>query len=224
MSNERTFLHARGRPQLARNPAARPGYGSCTGWYQSLKAGQRFPYESLLERDAMLVLDTDVAVAKFAAQPDTFSWDDGGRQRQYTPDLHVTMLDGRAVYRQVKPATRFALDPTLGGRLDAIKAECAARGATHEVWLDSDIRRQPRLANARRIRAAVAFLSDDALIATLLDVVGSLPTLGAATDALGGKPEHFNMVLGLVAVGELEIDLDGALESGVALRRRGCRR
>ncbi|MER9674593.1 hypothetical protein [Mesorhizobium sp. M0208] len=177
----------------------------------------------MLERDAMLVLDTDAAVAEFAAQPDTLSWEDCGRQRRYTPDLRVVMRDGRTVYRQVKPAARFALDPMLGGRLDAIEAECAARGATHDIWLDSDIRRQPRLANARRIRAAVAFLADDVLIAAQLDTVGSLPTLGAATDALGGKPEHCNMVLALVAVGELEVDLDVALEPGAALRRGGHR-
>lgn len=205
--------------RFARNPAERPGRRSCTGWYQSIKSGDGLPYESLLERDALLLLDVDPNVASFTVQPETFVWTEAGRQRRYTADIRLEMVDGEIVYRQVKLATRLAADPTLGGRLPAIEAECAARGARHELWLDTDIRRQPRLSNARRLRAAVAVLAAENLHA-IHSLITRLPfpsSLGAAAEALGGQAVHVNVVLGLVAIGELAMDLDRPLEGEAAL-------
>jgi hypothetical protein len=51
---------------LKRNPAARASYGSATGWYDSLKMSVSVPYESLLERDLLLVLDID---PRFVSSP-----------------------------------------------------------------------------------------------------------------------------------------------------------
>ena len=81
-------------PRFARNPAERPGRTSCTGWYQSIKLGDQLPYESLLERDALLLLDLDPDVARFTAQPETFVWTEGSRQRRYTPDVRLETTNG----------------------------------------------------------------------------------------------------------------------------------
>lgn len=204
--------------RFARNPAERPGRRSCTGWYQSIKTGHGLPYESLLERDALLLLDVDPDVAHFTVQPETFVWTEAGRQRRYTPDIRLETEDGKVVYRQVKLATRLASDPTLGGRLSAIETECAARGGRHELWLDTDIRRQPRLSNARRLRAAVAVLAHENLhvIRTIITHLPFPSSLGVAAEALGGRA-HVNIVLGLVAIGELAADLERSLDDDAVL-------
>lgn len=205
--------------RFARNPAERPGRRSCTGWYQSIKAGDGLPYESLLERDALLLLDVDPDVAHFTVQPETFAWTEAGRQRRYTPDIRLETVDGRIFYRQVKLAKRLALDPTLGGRLPGIEAECAARGAQHELWVDTDIRREPRLANARRLRAAIAVLAEENLH-VIRAIITRLPfpsSLGVAAEALGGRAVHVNIVLGMVAIGELAADLERPLDDNAVL-------
>lgn len=221
MTDKSARLHSGATVRFARNPARRPGQRSCTGWYQSIKASDALPYESLLERDALLLLDFDPDVAQFVVQPETFVWTEAGRQRRYTPDIRLETVGGEVIYRQVKLATRLAADPTLGGRLPAIEAECAARGSRHEMWLDTDIRRQPRLSNARRLRATVAVLAAENLYA-IQTIITRLPfpsNLGAAAEALGGRPVHVNIVLGLVAVGELAVDLDRPLDDDTVLMR-----
>ncbi|MDH7970657.1 hypothetical protein QH494_00530 [Sphingomonas sp. AR_OL41] len=221
MTDKSARLRSGATVRFARNPAGRPGQRSCTGWYQSIKAGDALPYESLLERDALLLLDFDPDVAQFGVQPETFVWTEAGRQRRYTPDIRLETVGGAVIYRQVKLATRLAADPTLGGRLPAIEAECAARGARHEMWLDTDIRRQPRLSNVRRLRATVAVLAAENLDA-IHTIITRLPipsNLGAAAEALGGRPVHVNIVLGLVAVGELAVDLDRPLDDDTVLMR-----
>ncbi|NYI24822.1 hypothetical protein EWH08_18705 [Sphingobium indicum] len=219
MTDKSARLRSDATVRFARNPAERPGRKSCTGWYQSIKAGDGLPYESLLERDALLLLDFDRDVAHFSVQPETFVWTEAGRQRRYTPDIRLEMADGKIIYRQVKLATRLAADPTLGGRLPAIEAECAARGGRHEMWLDTDIRRQPRLSNVRRLRAAVAVLAAENLPA-IRTIITHLPfplTLGATAAALGGQAVHTNVVLGLVAIGDLVADLDRPLDENAIL-------
>jgi hypothetical protein len=209
--------------RFARNPAERPGRKSCTGWYQSIKAGDGLPYESLLERDALLLLDFDPDVAHLAVQPETFVWTEAGRQRRYTPDIRLETVNGEIIYRQVKLASRLAADPTLNGRLPAIEAECAARGARHEMWLDTDIRRQPRLSNVRRLRAAVAVLAAENLhaIRTILTLLPFPSTLGVAAAALGGQAVHTNVVLGLVAIGDLVADFDRPFDEHTVLMPGG---
>ena len=219
MTDKSARLRSDATVRFARNPAKRPGRKSCTGWYQSIKVDDGLPYESLLERDALLVLDFDPDVAHLTVQPETFVWTEAGRQRRYTPDIRLEMVDGEIIYRQVKLASRLAADPTLNGRLPAIEAECAARGARHEMWLDTDIRRQPRLSNVRRLRAAVAVLAAENLpsIRTILTLLPSPSTLGAAAAALGDQAVHINVVLGLVAIGELVADLDRPLDENAVL-------
>ena len=168
-----------------------------------------------------MLLDFDPDVAQFGVQPETFVWTDASRQRRYTPDIRLETVGGEVIYRQVKLATRLTTDPTLGGRLPAIEAECAAREARHEMWLDPDIRRQPRLSNARRLRATVAVLAAEDLhaIHTKITRLPFPSNLGAAAEALGGRPVHVNIVLGLVAVGELVVDLDRPLDDNTVLMR-----
>ncbi|MBK3778141.1 DDE-type integrase/transposase/recombinase, partial [Azospirillum brasilense] len=57
------------------------------------------------------------------------------------------------------PRRALDADPSLKGRRPHITDACALRGAAFEIWTETEIRKQPRLANCARIRAAVAFLT-----------------------------------------------------------------
>lgn len=199
--------------EVARNPARRLGYVSCVGWRTSYKMGLRFPYESLAERDAMVLLDVDPAVRTFHAQPETFQWVQGGRRRRYTPDLLVEHGDGRLEYREVKPDHRRRKDPLLDGRWPWIEAECARRGAAFEFWTEATVRREPRLSNAKRLRAGVGHLNA-ASIARIRGAVArvGLPSpLGRLVEAANGGPGDGEAILGMAGLGYLALDLERQL-------------
>lgn len=199
----------------------RLSYRSCSGWYQSLKCGVQLPFESLLERDLMVLQDIDPEVGAFTLKPDTLIWSDGGRELRYTPDFQVITRNGRVVYREAMSQRKLDADPSLKGRRSRITEACAARGASFEVWTETEIRKQPRLANCARIRAAVAFLTPTNLSIVRTALAAGRPvSLGALQAALGLNPELVGALLGLVAVGELTLDLNAAIGADTELHPR----
>lgn len=190
----------------------RLSYRSCSGWYQSIKCGVQLPFESLLERDLMVLQDIDPEVDAFALKPETLIWVDNGREQRYTPDFQVISRNGRVVYREAMSQRKLDADPSLKGCRLRITDACAARGSSFEIWTETDIRKQPRLANCSRIRAAVAFLTPTNLSVIRTRLVADRPvSLGSLQTALGPNPEFVGVLLGLVAIGELKLDLNAAI-------------
>lgn len=209
----------------AASPPAQPGnrlfYRSCSGWYGSIKSGARLPFESLLERDLMVIQDIDPDIAHFTLKPETLIWTDGRREQRYTPDFRVVTWDGRVVYREAMPRRKFDADPSLKGHRPRITDACVARGASFELWTETEIRKQPRLANCIRIRAAVAFLTPDNLAIVRDGLANGLPTSFAALQAtIGSALDLFGALLGLVAIGELALDLDAVIGPNTELHPR----
>ncbi len=200
---------------LARNPAARPRYGSATGWYDSLKMGVSMPFESLLECHLFLRLDIDPKIVAFAAQPETFEWTDARGPRRYTPDARATLRSGAALYIQAKRRAKLIEDPDFDGRLPEIESQCRMRHASHTIWTEDEIRREPRLSNARRLRAAVAFLNDEDrdLILKVCAALALPAPLSEVLNALGNEKKFLNTLLALVALGELRLDLDAVIDA-----------
>lgn len=61
-----------------------------TGRFATQKATKSQDFESLLERDFMVLLEYDTRVASFTSQPITLRWiDENGIKRSYTPDVLV---------------------------------------------------------------------------------------------------------------------------------------
>lgn len=193
-------------------------YSSCSGWYQSIKCGVQLPFGSLLERDLMVLQDIDPEVDAFALKPETVIWADGGSERRYMPDFKVITRSNRVVYREALPQRKLDTDPSLKGRRSRIIDACAARGASFEIWTETEIRKQPRLANCSRIRAAVAFLTPTNLSVVRTGLAAGCPvSLGSLQIAFGPNPEFVGALLGLVAVGELTLDLNAAITPDTAL-------
>ena len=209
------------RAVVARDPARRMSYVACASYYRSSKMGCEYPFESLPERDAMVLLDIDPGVVAFHSQPETFRWVDAGRARRYTPDILVERRDGGREYREVKPRKVRDLDPTLDGRLDRILIECAARGAAFAFWTKEEIQGQPRLSNAKRLRSSLDFV-DEASVRIVRAAIAAerLPTtLGALARRLNGSTNLEATVLGLTVRGELAIDITLPLGGATPLVR-----
>lgn len=65
-------------------------YRNVTGIVASTKSNDEARYESSLERDHLILLEFDSAVATYTVQPVTLDWvDSSGKKRSYTPDVFV---------------------------------------------------------------------------------------------------------------------------------------
>lgn len=196
------------RAAVARDPASKLSYTSCVGRYSSSKMTLRFPFESLPECEAMILLDVDPKVESFGSQPETFRWSEAGRSYRYTPDFLITFLDGRREYREVKPDDWDIRDSTLKGRRNGIVQECAGRGASFGVWTRSSIRREPRLSIAKRLRSGCGYLDPNTVnrIRDAVTRIGLPATLGTLVNAAGADLHHEGAILGLVGLGYLALD------------------
>ena len=130
---------------------------SFTGFVPTPKGGGLVPFESLLEADLVDLMVKDARIVTIHAQPETFAWRDGvhGRRRRYTPDFLAVATDGTRIYREVKPHALLIRDPDLSGRRARIEIECAARGATFEIWTEREIREDRHGCSLLRIATAV---------------------------------------------------------------------
>lgn len=208
-------------PAPARRVVTGRRTGSLTGHHPSRKMGATISFESLLESDGIAVLETDPDVVAYWTQPETMTWrEPDGRVRRYTPDVLVQMRSRRE-YREIKPATRLRRDPSLAGRRGRIEAECRARGATHVVWTDADIRREPRLSNARAIIAARRTPIRSPADERLLACAGAASTV-AELARVSGVPVEAALrgAIRLAAHGRLVLDLEGTLGPTTSILRR----
>lgn len=178
----------------------------------------RWPFESLLERDALVVLEADQQVTDYAAQPETFQLKAPGTR--YTPDLLVRYTDGRRLFLEVKPAAKVRASPALTRHLDQVQAACATRGARFDVWTDDDIRREPRLSNSHRVTKSVAFVNANT-IQFLWGLEQGVPlTLAQAASQLPeAGPIARSSILGLVGLGLLYAELGRPLTDDTMVRR-----
>ncbi|MCW0234275.1 MAG: hypothetical protein OJJ21_11815 [Ferrovibrio sp.] len=100
-------------------------------------------WESMIERDFMIQLETDPLVLRFREQPGTFALEVNGETRRYTPDIYAEEAAGPCVY-EVKP------DDDLEDNEDLFRAaadffEC--HGYRFVVAKQSAIQKQPQLRN-----------------------------------------------------------------------------
>ena len=202
---------------VARDPAKRIGYTSFRGYYKSLATSARWPFESLLERDALLVHDFDLGVRAFRAQPKTLTYRRQGRFRRYTPDLRVVLASGFVIYLEVRPVERTP--GRLGPLLPWIEAACAEDGAAFSFIDEATIRAEPFYGNCRRYRAAAGHLTDEALLdaARVLLDVGLPAELGDLIAA--GETVGRDVFLGLAALRVLRAPVGAPIDDRLVFDR-----
>jgi hypothetical protein len=153
--------------------------------------GRHAGYESWLERDHVMVLDSDRLVTGVSSQPFTLTWRQAGGVMSHTPDYFVRLADGSAAVVDVRPAARIR--PRDQMKFEATAAACERVGSwsfrlVHELdpVLAADVRwlsgyRHPRHGDPalgpllRQVFAAGAGLLDG--VSQVADPIQGLPVL-----------------------------------------------
>jgi hypothetical protein len=89
MDKCKTGANRGAKPVSVRKPSNRGGVRKNIGKTPSLKAGRPVWWESLLERDYIVLLEFDPDVITFVEQPFRVRYSFEGRVRHYTPDFLV---------------------------------------------------------------------------------------------------------------------------------------
>lgn len=198
---------------LVRDPSRRTSSQSCTGEFMSLTTSKRLVFESAGERDLLIMLDVDYRTIELTSQPERFTVRNQSRWTSYVPDVFAASLHGERFYFQVKPGARFGSDPTLRGRIEAIEAESAARGAIHRLCPREALRVGRRLSNARWIHAAAtAIVPLEARRVHLILGRFSSPCRLGDLRAAGLDARLRNCLLGLVGHRDVAFSLGCAID------------
>jgi hypothetical protein len=84
------------------------GLRNFAGWWYFATTGTHIGFESWLERDHLMLMDFDPAVAAVASQPFWLRWrDEDDRARRHAPDYFARLRDGSAVVVDVRPDDRI---------------------------------------------------------------------------------------------------------------------
>ncbi|WP_405610320.1 TnsA-like heteromeric transposase endonuclease subunit [Streptomyces sp. NBC_01508] len=96
------------------------------GWYWAATTGQHVGFESWLERDRLVLMDSDPEVVGIASQPFWLHWRDGKRERRHAPDYFVRRTDGSAVVIDVRADER--IEPKDAEAFEVTRIACAQAG------------------------------------------------------------------------------------------------
>lgn len=178
------------------------------GKFPSRKLGRMVQWESLLERDAILVLEHRPDVDWYEEQPsEEIYYDAYGTPWRYTPDFGVRLTDGSEFHIEVKPSGKL-VDVDLCHKLALIERRYRETGRHFEIWTEREIRAEPRFSTLRTIhRARVRLANFDAQqqLAQLGDQ--AWVSFREAALALGGKYQ----VHRLLSQGAIQADFERAL-------------
>lgn len=199
-----------------------------TGAYSSQKNEEMDAFESLLEREYLLLLDFDDAVERFEVQPVRIPVP--GVPKGYVPDVLV-------IYRS-DPETGCTRKPLLvdvkhsddlkrnAGKYMA-KFVAAQRFSEDRGWefatVDETQIRTPRLANLKFLREYRNVMPSDEHIQRVLECVNGQTSSTALLDALARTEDDrlhwFPVVWSMVLTGHLAVDLDRPFTDDVPLWR-----
>jgi hypothetical protein len=94
------------KPGGAKKKTRKPKFRS--GEFVSDKSGTMIPYRSGMEEEFYSLLEQDVDVSKFAAEPYKVPYFWQGAWHNYIPDIRVDFIDGSTEIWEVKPANQTA--------------------------------------------------------------------------------------------------------------------
>ncbi len=183
------------------------------GKFPSIKLNRMVGYESLIERDFIYLLDFDPAVTAYQEQPMTIRYQDGHKQRRYTPDFHF-VRDGQAYLIECKHHQYMKVEENKL-KWDAARRWCDSKGATFWVITDVMIRTGYRLENVKLLTDHARYtvtVNMEAKAAQVLMAANKALTVADLMTAL--SPEHPQAaivpILYLAYYHQLYIPLDDA--------------
>ena len=103
-------------------------------------------WESLLERDAIMIFEFSPGVVSYREQPFSTYFFFDGRMRRYTPDFEITLRCGSVGLIEVKPWSKLQR-PEVKQRFDAIRLHFKALGCSFMLLDETHIRSAALLKN-----------------------------------------------------------------------------
>lgn len=121
------------------------------GRYPSKKLGRMVAFESLIERDVILLLEFSRGVQSYQEQPERIVYSDGQIMREYYPDFEARLTSGPRVHIEVKPSAKLD-SPKIAKKLQQIATHYAQHRAEHfRVITELDARKEPLHSNLRML-------------------------------------------------------------------------
>lgn len=191
-----------------------------TGKFASRKNRQMGGFESILEKEYMLLLDFDDSVERFEEQPVTVPVP--GVARGYTPDVLVQFRADSITGKTRPPLlteVKHSDDLTKHAEKYSVKFAAATSYALERGWefgitTESEIR-TPRLTNVKFLREYRNIHPTETDCTRLIELMrksGSTTSLPSLLDVLAPTPEHqlhwLPVIWNMVLKKQLVVDLD----------------
>jgi len=206
-----------------------------TGLVASRKNDRMTGFESSLERDFLLLLDFDPAVARYEEQPVRIKYVDAtGRRRTYTPDVLVyyhgdlaASADTRPLLCEVKyREDLFANWKEYKPKIRAGRAHACGQGWRFKIVTEREVR-TPYLENAKFLRPYRRIETNQEDTALLLDTLREMEEadpegmLAAVYHDRMRRAELLPMLWRLLADGHITADLSRPLTMRTRIRIAG---
>jgi TnsA endonuclease N terminal len=185
------------------------------GLFPSTKNQRMVAWESLLERDAIVLFELSPGVVSYEEQPSVEIYYDDSSPRKYFPDFAVTLRNGSVAHVEVKPAKKLKGRATRD-RFSLIATQYERQARQFWILTDDEIRVEPRLSNLKLLayhcRETLSPLHLDALLGSFEHQTSG--TFASFARTLGGP----NFVYRLLAAGLLICDLNEPIQSGTVIQ------
>lgn len=197
--------------------------GHFTGWVYSMKNKRMIQYESILERDYIMLAESDRAIQAYKEQV-PLAWKFGDEQFVTTFDFEVELPGERKYLVEIKPMSKV-LKHGLTELYGHARAWAIKKGYIGlELWTDRELKALPRLANAElTVGCETSYQSEQNLLATRSAVSRLLQRRDRFTirelRAESNIGEHaYRAAIALITQGELvAADPDVALDDHAVL-------
>lgn len=175
------------------------------GLFPSKKLLRMVEWESLLERDAILLFEFSPGVVSYQEQPAEILYEMDGVIRRYYPDFEVILKTGEILHFEIKPAIKLK-DIAMVKKYEAIIEKYECEGGNFSLLLDNRIRVEPRLTNLKRLATAHVNKEDyQVLLSEVIKLVSIDPTFTVFTLSSVFGFDHVKFLIGR---GDICCDLD----------------
>lgn len=178
------------------------------GYFPSRKMGRMIAWESLLERDAILLLEFSANVVRYQEQPARVYFNQDNEQRLYIPDFEVDLIDERITHIEVKPTSKL-VKPEMAIRFAAIKAhyQCGETGFC--VLTEKELRKEPKLTNLKLLAYHQPKIDSEADLVGAIQKLALLPaqTIAGATAVLGSSSKVYQLLAANIYACDLNLPI-----------------
>ncbi|TFW72356.1 hypothetical protein C3Y98_04420 [Methylotenera oryzisoli] len=191
---------------LARKVVTRSGRRT-RGYFPSWKLKRMVEWESMLERDAILLFEFSPGVRSYQEQPELVMYPDGDQMRRYFPDFEIIGMDDQVSHLEVKPEKQLKL-PDIRDKLKRVAAHYYEINREYRIVSESIIRREPLHTNLKNL---CRYRREDEHVLSARPLLLKTLSCGAVTFEVLARHFGQHLLFKLIALGEVSCDLNQEL-------------